>query len=78
MEGELRKQLRDTRLSIRNKRHSLAQDEGLEVKLVERLDELSKDAEAAFARTREIGREEIASEEAQPQQAAETPWQNEF
>lgn len=78
MEGELRKQLRDLRLSIRNKRHSLAADESGEAKLLERLDELSQDAEEAFGRTRNIGLPEEAIEDEAPtveeQRSTEAQW----
>ena len=58
IEQEVRKQLRDLRLSIANKRYSLDRDENEERGLLDKLNELQKDADAAFARTRAIGADE--------------------
>lgn len=54
-ERETRTALRDLRLSIQNKRASLANDEAQEAKLLGLLNELETEAGAAFAAAREIG-----------------------
>ncbi len=54
-ERETRTLLRDLRLSIQNKRASLANDEAQEAKLLDFLDELEAEARAAFTASRGVG-----------------------
>lgn len=55
VEQETRKQLKDLRLAMRNKRDSLARDEAEEATLLERAEELQREALACFEATRAAG-----------------------
>ena len=58
-EQELRKALRDLRLSMNNKRESLARDEAEEGKCLDELNDLAHEAAEAFDRARNIGQGDL-------------------
>lgn len=58
-EQELRKALRDLRLSMNNKRASLDKDEADEGKILDELNTLAHEAAEAFERARAIGQGDL-------------------